>query len=588
MSLPLIALHDVGHHYLLPNGSIIDAIRDVDLVLEQGEFVALIGANGSGKSTLARHLNGILLPTSGTVLVNGLDTRTRENIPTIRETVGMVFQSPQDQIVGSTVEEDVAFGPENLGQPPRKIAKMVHEALMRVGMWNYRQRPPYQLSAGQAQRVAIAGAIAVSPRLLILDEATSMLDPAGRRSIMEIISDLHAQGVAILLITHFLEEATQAQRVVVMWQGRIVDDGTPREVFSDRERLRGWSLDVPPITRIADSLHRVDQRIPPDILTVSELADLISSMVDIGPSPPMQVTPFQRPSGTGPFLETENLWHTYMSGTPLEIIALRGVDFVINHGESVGLMGGTGSGKSTLMQHLNALLFPQQGKVHINGVNITSGKLDLRLLRRQVAMVFQRPEDQVFSRFVGDDVAYGLRMLGLPREELRWRVRDAMETMGLDFELYRDRLTYTLSGGERRRVALAGALVLGPRALLLDEPTAGLDPAAHKELLVSLSKWRREQNLTLVYSSHTMEDLAEMTQQVVVLNDGKVALRASTREAFASFSKLQSLGLDVPVSTRLTAALRARSVPIRPDLITHDQVVEAVSVLMKAKPLPRA
>ena len=573
----LVEFQNVSHTYHLPNGEAIDALVGVGLAIERGEFVALIGANGSGKSTLASLIDGLLVPTEGTVLVNGLDTSLKKHLPEIRRTAAMVFQSPQDQIVGSTVEEDVAFGPENLGGPPDEIAMRVKESLESVGAWHLRHRPPFQLSAGQAQRVAIAGALAMRPEILILDEATSMLDPAGRNSVMEIALRLNAQGMAILLITHFPEEAALADRVVVLRGGEIVADGPPRAIFSREERLRRWGLEPPSVMGMALRLHRVDPRICSDALTVEELADsLARALAGKEALPAVRRT---TPTDGKPFLETESLWHVYMAGTPLETVALRGMDFSVAHGGAVGLMGSTGSGKSTLMQHLNGILFPQKGRVLVDGTDILTMRDRLIDLRRNVAMVFQRPEDQVFSRFVGDDVAFGLRKLGLPKDELRERVRAAMESVGLEFERYKDRLTYTLSGGERRKVALAGALALNPQALLLDEPTAGLDPAARREFIEQMKRWRAEKRLTLVYSSHVPEDLAEMVDRLVVMENGRTAMEGSIRDVFGRASEMKPLGLDVPVAVRLAQEVRARGVPLPGGILTAEELVEAVRAM---------
>ncbi len=583
----LVELHSVSYTYEIPGGRSIPAVRGVDLAIEPGEFVGLIGANGSGKTTLVRLINGILIPTRGKVLVNGIDTRQKARLQEIRRTAAMVFQSPRDQIVGSTVEEDTAFGPENLGVPQEEIVRRVESALKKVGVWDLRARPPFQLSAGQAQRVAIAGAMAMSPKILILDEATSMLDPAGRKSVLEIARKLNQEGIAILLVTHFMEEAALADRLIVMHQGKIVSEGSPKEIFSDRGRLLRWGLDVPPITRIAHRLHEVDRRIARDALTVDALAESAAKVLAVRPIRPAPILgeAGDRPERTA-FLRAEEVWHVYMAGTPLETVALKGVDFSVPRGGSMGLMGGTGSGKSTLMQHLNGLLSPQRGRILVDGMDIQQMRDQITSIRRSVVMVFQQPEDQVFARFVGDDVAYGLRQLGLPREELRQRVREAMEAVGLDFDLYKDRFTYTLSGGERRRVALAGALALNPKALLLDEPTAGLDPASHKELLQRLSRWKKGKGLTLAYSSHTMEDLAEMTEDVVVMDSGRVAMKASTREAFGRPEMLESLGLDVPVVSRLASALRDRGIPLPRGILTAGELVHALESAIRRPAAP--
>lgn len=253
------------------------ALRGVNLAVVRGEFVAVIGHNGSGKSTLAKHFNALLVPTSGTVWVKGMKTSDLRNLWKIRQTVGMVFQNPDNQIVATTVEEDVAFGPENLGVPPAEIRRRVREALECVDMAEYPKHAPHLLSGGQKQRIAIAGVIAMRPECIVLDEPTAMLDPSGRREVMRTVARLNREeGITVILITHFMSEAVQADRVIVMEAGRIVLDGSPRKVFSQVETLRSLHLDVPQVTELAYELNRSGAHLPPDILTVEEFADAVT------------------------------------------------------------------------------------------------------------------------------------------------------------------------------------------------------------------------------------------------------------------------------------------------------------------------
>ncbi len=253
------------------------ALAGVNLSIARGEFVAIIGRNGSGKSTLAKHFNALFLPTSGTVRINGMDTQDPRNLWRIRQTVGMVFQNPDNQIVSTTVEEDVAFGPENLGVPPDEIRRRVNLALEWVGMSEYMRHAPHLLSGGQKQRVAIAGVLAMRPKCIVLDEPTAMLDPSGRREVLDTVKRLNKEeGITVVLITHFMDEAALGDRVVVIDQGKIVMDDVPRKIFSQVELIRQLHLDVPQVTRLAHELNKCGVTIPEDALTVEELADALS------------------------------------------------------------------------------------------------------------------------------------------------------------------------------------------------------------------------------------------------------------------------------------------------------------------------
>ena len=248
------------------------AVDEVSLDVQPGQFIAILGHNGSGKSTLAKHLNAILLPTEGTVYIDGKDTRDEEKIKEIRQTAGMVFQNPDNQIIGTVVDEDVAFGPENMGVPSKEIEKRVEEGLKTVEMWEYRSHSPNKLSGGQKQRVAIAGVVAMHPKCIVLDEPTAMLDPVGRKEVIQAAWKLNKEEhVTIILITHYMEEVTSADQVIVMDQGKILMQGTPKEVFSRVEELKEHRLDVPQVTMLAHELRKSGLNIPEGILTSEEL-----------------------------------------------------------------------------------------------------------------------------------------------------------------------------------------------------------------------------------------------------------------------------------------------------------------------------
>jgi len=274
---PLIRVENLRFVYNADSPHPIVALRGINLEIRKGEYVAIIGHNGSGKSTLAKNLNALLLPTEGDVWVKGMNTKDPAHTFDIRRTVGMVFQVPDNQIVATVVEEDVAFGPENLGVPEEELRVRVKKALEMVNLLPLRSRAPHLLSAGEKQRVAIAGAIAMEPECLILDEATTMLDPVGRKEVLAAIRRLNREGVTIIAITHFMQEAVEADRVIVLEEGRIAMNGTPRQVFGHVEELRRLQLDVPQVTELAYALHRRDPSFPADLLTVREMVEAIAA-----------------------------------------------------------------------------------------------------------------------------------------------------------------------------------------------------------------------------------------------------------------------------------------------------------------------
>ncbi len=566
----------------------VQALESVSLAVHRGEYVVVLGHNGSGKSTLARHLNGLLLPDTGDVFVEAWNTRDKANLRDIRTTVGMVFQQPDNQIVATMVEEDVAFGPENLGLPHDEMVARVDWALGQVGLRDLRQRAPHLLSGGQKQRVCIAGVLAMHPAALVLDEATAMLDPQGRREVLAVVRRLNAeQGTTVVAITHFMEEALAADRIIVMDQGRIALQGTPRELFAQPERLRALHLDVPQVAQIAAELHALDARFPAGLLTTEEIVGAVKQMV--GPNAVLPAAPPVPPatarSDGEPAIDVEGLLHYYMRGTPLEVQALFGVNLTVQSGEVIGIIGHTGSGKSTVLQHLNGLMRPQVGRVVILGEDAADPATDLRVIRRRVGLVFQFPEAQLFEQYVGDDVAFGPRKMGLDHAQVRARVRKAMESVELGFEEYKDRMSIQLSGGQRRRVALAGVLALEPEVLVLDEPTAGLDPQGRRHLLGNILALNAE-GVTLVIVSHNMEELAEVCDRIYVIAEGRSVMDGTPAAVFGNGPALRAQGLDVPPTTQLANALADEGLLAPEVAITHAEIVKAIGALIAASATP--
>ncbi len=578
MAQPLITVENISYSHPVQGGQSIPALNEVSLTIAEGEFVAIVGANGSGKTTLARHLNALHIPNSGVVRVNGLDTRDRANLAHIRTQVGMVFQSPQDQIVATVLEEDIAFGPENLGLPPAEIRSRVEESLQITGLVEQRDRPPHLLSAGQMQRAALAGVLAMRPRCVIFDETTAMLDPGGRRMVRNLIQRLHADGLTVIVISHFMREAVHAERVIALDHGRVAYDGPVREFFNHPSDLERLGLDLPYAGRLANELRRVLPGLPREILTT---ADLLAALPNYHGTLRLDPSAEPRPAALSAILmDVQHLDHTYLRDTPLAQPALQDVAFQAAPQQAHGLIGATGTGKSTLLQHLNGLLLPQAGQVKIGPFDMNDPQTDLRAVRRYAGLVFQNPEFQLFEQYVGDEIAYAPRLKG-ETDTLRQTVQAAMQAVGLDFETFKDRLTFTLSGGERRKVALASILAMRPEILLLDEPTAGLDPASRRDTLSTLRRLNGE-GTTLVLSSHHMEDIAELCSAVTVLNKGHTVLQGSAAQVFNQVEALSAIGLEIPLAVETAAALRAKGWPLPVAITRTEELVAALAGLREA------
>ena len=558
------------------NGNVIErnrALNNVSLTVPEGQFLAVLGHNGCGKSTLAKHFNAILTPTSGRVIVDGIDTSDDDRLFDVRRTVGMVFQNPDNQLVATIVEEDVAFAPENLGIPPKEIRERVDNALKEVDMYEFREHAPHQLSGGQKQRVAIAGIIAMKPRCIVMDEPTAMLDPKGRREVMKTIKHLNKeQGITVILITHYMDEAAQADRVVVMDGGAVIMDDVPKKIFSRYEELRAVGLDVPQVTELCGLLIKGGADISREIIFEEDCAEAVSELKLKKNTAEINKKPAAVRENTDEAARLEKLTHKYSVGTPFEKTAVDNVDLTIARGEFVGIIGHTGSGKSTLIQHLNGLIKPTDGIVYIDGKDIWGKGVNIRDIRFKVGIVFQYSEHQLFEETVAKDIAYGPRNMGLSEEEIAQRVRAAAESMGIVHLL--EKSPFELSGGQQRRVALAGVLAMDPEMLILDEPAAGLDPKGRDKILGLISEYHRKSGKTILLVSHSMEDIVKYATKVLVMNKGSVFCYDETDKVFERTDELVAIGLDVPQITRLSHLLKERGIDIGNDIYTTQRAAE--------------
>lgn len=557
------------------------AIDEVNLDIEPGQFIAILGHNGSGKSTLAKHMNAILVPSGGTMWVDGKDTKEEDNLWDVRQSAGMVFQNPDNQIIGTVVEEDVGFGPENLGVPTEEIWRRVERSLSAVGMIEYRHHSPNKLSGGQKQRVAIAGVVAMCPKCIVLDEPTAMLDPNGRKEVLKTVEELRKrEHVTVILITHYMEEVIGADRVIVMDQGHVVMDGTTREIFSQVELLKKYRLDVPQVTMLAYGLKQRGLDIPDGILTTEELIEALEKTGNwkkqdkktyVGEAKPV----IKKERAEDPILKLEHIDYVYSAGTAYEKRALKDINLSIYEGEFIGVIGHTGSGKSTMIQHLNGLMKATSGALYYNGENIYGEKYNLRSLRNNVGLVFQYPEHQLFEIDVLTDVCFGPKNHGLTEEECKERAIEALKLVGLS-EKYYDSSPFDLSGGQKRRVAIAGVLAMQPKVLVLDEPTAGLDPRGRDEILDQIAYLQKERNLTVILVSHSMEDIAKYVDRIVVMNKGRKMYDGEPKEVFAHYKELEKVGLAAPQVTYIMHALSERGMHVDTEATTIEEAVDEI------------
>ncbi|MGN0243775.1 MAG: energy-coupling factor transporter ATPase [Lachnospiraceae bacterium] len=579
----MISVKALVHQYLRhdESGQVIDeitALDGIELSIQQGEYVAILGHNGSGKSTLAKHLNGILKPTKGTVLIAGKDTREDGNMLDIRQKAGMVFQNPDNQIVATIVEEDVAFGPENIGVPTEEIWQRVARSLDLVGMAAYRTDSPNRLSGGQKQRIAIAGVVAMEPDCMILDEATAMLDPEGRKDVTALAHQLNREkNITIIHITHHMDEVVNADRIYVMSEGKVVMMGTPRDIFSQVEQLEELGLTVPESTKIGHLLSKAGVSIPKGVLGVNELINALQEVVRPDCEElPEEHSSKQHDSALQTGLQLCNVSYQYHDAGPSKTPALHDINLSISKGEFVAIIGHTGASKSTLIQHFNALLAPSAGKVLFEGKDVHEDGFSKKYLRSKVGMTFQYPENQLFEETVLKDVAFGPLNMGYSREEAYKMAQEALRMVNMP-ERYDNKSPFELSGGQKRRVAIAGVLAMKPEFLVLDEPTAGLDPRGCQRILRLIDTLHKEQGVTMIMVSHNMEDVARYANRVIVMNEGRILFDDTPECVFAHETELHEIGLAVPEPMRVMKELRKKGIPVRTDSLTIEDAVKEIS-----------
>ena len=549
----------------------ISAIRGIRFEAEKGAFIALCGRNGSGKSTFAKVLNRLLVPAEGTVMIAGIDALNAENALEIRKRVGMVFQNPEDQLVGSVVREDCAFGAENLGVPEKELAGRVDEALEAVGLSEKAEAPVESLSGGEKQKLAIAGVLAMGTECMVLDEATSMCDPASAREILQLLDKLHREKkLTIIFITHNMTEALCADMIYVFDKGRIAKSGRKQAIFTNTEKIDALGLEVPMAVSVARKLKEDGYLRTDELYSVGEIcARLLKEhpyafvkgvKLEAGKPKKLPVNPKSA-------ILFDSVSFSYGKNKVLDSLS-----FSVAKGEYVVITGRTGAGKSTLLQLIPRLLSPQSGQIYVDGIDVNDRTTDIRSLRTKVGFMFQYPEQQLFAENVYEDVVFGVRNLGISEVEAEKRAYECIELVGLSQDVY-DLPPDKLSGGERRRVALAGVLALQPEYLVMDEPFAGLDPEGRRsmeELILALNK---DAGITVLLVSHDLDDALAHADRVICIENGCVVTEGDPAEVFCAQYRDGGVKAGVPFTTELMCTLRDRGMELSPPARTPEAAV---------------
>ncbi|MCU1512985.1 MAG: transporter [Microbacteriaceae bacterium] len=541
------------------------ALQHIDLVIPWGQLTAILGPTNAGKTTLCLMLAGLVphqLPGefSGSVVVAGEDSAElgQEKIAQLTRHVGSVFQNPESQLFGLTVEEDVAFGQENLMVAAAQIRSTTAEVLAVVGLGGFEKRSPYRLSGGQKQRVAIAAALALHPQVLALDEPISELDPIGKAEVLEVVRALKDEGSATIVVAdHDAEWVLEiADRVVILAAGSIVASGTPAEVFADPDAILAHGLHLPDALALTHYLTRAGALPAASTTEASATHALQSALRDgrlVAGSPPAARAARATHSGA-PAIEVRGLSFGY----PGSAQVLHELDLVIPANDYIALVGHNGSGKTTLAKHFNGILAPSSGTVLLNGALLkgTAAGVGLSAAARTVGYVYQNPDHQIFARTVFDEVAFGPRNLGVSGDELSRVVTDALEFVGLAGDEKKE--PFFLGLGQRQRLAVASVLAMQPAVLVVDEPDTGQDAAGAAEMMHLVDRLH-DAGRTIVMITHSMELVARHAHRVVAMADGRIVADSPTREFFASAETLAGLSLRAPQVTRICAALGSAS-----------------------------
>ena len=543
------------------------ALDGISVTIEKGSYTAILGSNGSGKSTLAKIIDILEVPDSGKVVIFGKDASDDNLFWDIRAHCCCVFQNPDNQIVGTIVEEDVAFGPENLGVPNPELRERVDQALKDVGLYEYRHRETTALSGGQKQKLAIAGALAMQPDILILDEATAMLDPSSRDDFLTLVEKMRVEkGLTLITITHDMTEALRCDKLVIVNKGKAVMEGRPEEIFLS-DNLWDYGLKRPVKFNFAFEIAKLTG----STLTKEDLRSdesLIAALTAMLKKPGIKIPEISEDTKTQDekdiIMSVKGLSYTYDGN---DAKAIEDINLDIRRGEVLGIVGESGCGKTTLISHMNAIFRPSVGDVIIHtkdGDLSCRNKKDTMKIRQNVGLVFQYPEYQLFEETVFKDICYGLKKMGIEKAKMHKMAYDAALMVGLSNDEVNSS-PFELSGGQKRRAAMAGVLAMQPGILVLDEPASGLDPRGRQEMFAIIKKLR-DSGTTIILVSHNMDEAAVNCDRICLIDHGKIKAVGTPEELFMK-ERAEELGIQRPRISRFSGLLQEKLKKEFPDIV---------------------
>ncbi|MBM4339927.1 MAG: energy-coupling factor ABC transporter ATP-binding protein [Deltaproteobacteria bacterium] len=561
---PFLSIQDLSFTY---RGSDRPALKNINIDIEEPAFIVLMGHGGSGKSTLCCSLNS-LIPRffrgeyQGRVLVKGKEV-SRHTVPEMSHHVGMVLQDFESQLFSTNVELEMAFGPENHCLPRQEIGRRIEQYLAFVGLKPFRHREPASLSGGQKQRLAIGSVLSLEPEILVMDEPATDLDPVGREEVLSLADKFRQENRILLMVDQEPETGLSADQIWLMREGEVVTRGSPEEILPDLSRLK--SCGIKPLPTI-ELFERMGWSGRP--LTVESAISLIEKRHLIRQRRLFPTPLSLEGSISSPILSVEALRFIYPQ---FQTEALRDINLSINEGEFVALLGQNGSGKTTLAKHFNGLLKPSSGRVSVQGKSIAG--YSHRELARLVGYVFQNPDHQIFARTVREEVGFGLKALGENPLTISKRVADALEPVEL--QGFEEKNPFALTRGERQRIAVASVLATQPRAIILDEPTTGLDYTQQKNMMEML-RHLNQRGHTIVIITHSMWVAAEYATRTIVMKDGLILADGRTRDIFANEVRLDQASLRPPSIVRLSNWLGTQA-------LTVEQMVDELRKISNSK-----